>query len=272
MDSPELASYDVAEFDKSDPEAELRKKLPWLAAGAKDEDPYQGDILDKAAGASGKMLFMLLAADMTKMIRTGDLAGALDIVERAVARGMITSDEALFGKWMAYGTAGDAEAEMDTITKMEKAGISEISDEIKTGVLYRLGRRDELAAWCDAWSDPVSSRTNLYLNRARVMYLDGDAAGALKHVEAIILLDDHLIAGRELAGDILMNMGDLRGAVKRYNEALGIDFNDEAIHVKKAKTLMKMGRPDAAALACRRGLETLPKNKRLNDMLAETGR
>ena len=141
---------------------------------------------------------------------------------------------------------------------------------MKADLLYRLGRRDELAAWCDTWKDPDGSRTDLYLNRARLMYLDGDMAGALKHADAICLLDDHFLEGRKLAGDILVDTGNLAEAVKRYNEALHIDFRDASVHARKAEALAKMGRPDAAALACRRGLEVQPHDKRLKEILAGT--
>ena len=263
----------MAEFDKSDPDAELRSRLAQLTAATGDEDPRRGDILDKAEDmeVKGRVLFMLLRADISKLINAGDMAGALDIVEKAAAQGMVTPTDALFGKWLVYSIAGDAEAELETITEMERSGMSGPPAETKAKLLYRLGRRDELAAWCKAWRDSDGSRTDIYLNRARLMHLMGDTAGALRHADAISVLDDHLIAVRELAGDILADTGDLRGAVERYNEALDIDFNDTGIHIKKARALMKMGRPDSAALACRRGLDIRPQDKGLVKMLAEAG-
>lgn len=275
MDRPEgPGSYDVAEFDKSDPDAGLRSILAQLTAATGDEDPHRGDIMDKAESMDlrGRVLFLVLHDDISKMVNAGDVSGALGIAERAAAKGMITPADALFGKWLVYNIAGDAEAELETITEMERRGVSGPPAETKPNLLYRLGRRDELAAWCSAWRDSDGSRVAIYLNRARLMYLMGDTAEALKHADAICILDDYCMPGRELAGDILADMGDLRGAVERYNEVLGRDFHNTDIHIKKAKALMKLGRPDSAALACRRALDVRPQDKRLTKMLAEASR
>lgn len=275
MDRPkESGSYDVAEFDKTDPEEELRNRLAGLNANiGKMVDNEQDDTPDNVGDTelSGRALLMVRSMDMTERARAGDIDGALDIVEKAAVAGRLTPEEVLLGKQIIYNTADEPERELETIIRLEKTYSSTLPAGMKADLLYRLGRRDELAAWCDAWRDTAgSSRMDLYLNRARLMRLAGDTAGALKHANAICVLDDRLLAGRVLAGDILADTGDLREAVERYNEALDIDFRDIDIHVKKAEALVKMGRPDAAALACRRGLEVQPHDKRLKAILAET--
>ena len=275
MDRPkEPGSYDVAEFDKTDPEEELRNRMASLNAiigrmvdNGQDEAP--DDVED--AELSGRALLMVRFKDMSERVHAGDIDGALDIVEKAAAAGRLTPEEALLGRQMVYNTADEPERELETIIRLEKTYSSTLPAGMKADLLYRLGRRDELAAWCDAWRESAGSgKMDLYLNRARLMRLTGDAAGALKHANAICVLDDRLLAGRMLAGDILVDTGDLREAVERYNEALDIDFRNVNAHVKKAEALVKMGRPDAAALACRRGLEVRPQNKRLKAILAET--
>lgn len=276
MDRPKDAgSYDVAEFDKTDSEEELRNRLAQLNAIIGDmvgEEPQQNDTPYnvESMGLGGRALLLALFKDISDRISAGDLDGALDVVNGAAAGGRLTPEEVLLGKQVVYQTADEPERELEVITQMERIGTSMLQAEMKADLLYRLGRRDELAAWCDAWRDSDGSRMDIYLNRARLMHLAGDTAGALKHANAICVLDDHLLAGCKLAGDILVDTGDLQEAVERYNEALDIDFRDIDTHVKKAKALVKMGRPDSAALACRRGLEVKPHDKRLKEILAET--
>ena len=275
MDRAKDSGHDAAEFDKQDPEEAWRRLVARTLAATvdtEDKEPRQGDAPDNAGDTEldGRMLLLTLSKDISDRINEGDLDGALDIVEREAAGGRLTPEDVLLGRWMVYSDADEPERALEVLIRAERGGRTTLSGETKATLLYRLGRRDELAAWCDAWVDSDGSRVDIYLNRARLMRLDGDTAGALKHANAICLLDDRLLAGRNLAGDVLVDMGHYKEAVERYNESLDIDFRDIYAHVKKAEALVRMGRPDAAALACRRGLDIRPQNKRLKEILAES--
>ena len=272
---------DASEFDKTDPHQNLSD---FLKGVRKLVDEGRGDkISELVNGHAGNV-----AADLTKSILqsrddpwisamhkvidtadAGDLAGALAIIDAEKEAGRLDLKMELLLRKNAYDRIGDLAMQLRAIEELDKAsgGIHYASS---ADLLYRLGRYDEMADLCNRWQDSYADRTELYISRARLMYVKGDTAGAQRHIRAILKLDGHAPNAHELAGDILADEGDLRGAVMRYNNALDQEYNMIHYHVRKAEALVKMGRPDAAALACRRGLEIRPQNKRLKAILAES--
>ena len=146
-----------------------------------------------------------------------------------------------------------------------------ISHSSRAHALYRLGRIKEMEELCETWEGSRQDRGEFYLCRARIMRARGDPDSARRHAIAMLTLEELNWYAIELLGDILADAGDLRGAVLHYNKALNFDYHVMEFHVKKAEALIRMGRPDSAALACRRGLKVRPANKRLLGMLKEAG-
>lgn len=275
------SSPDAYEFDKTNPYQNLRDNLNTIRKFADEgRRDVLNKIIDECTDSEGANLLKgIIAAreDPGMEIRdkiieaadAGDIAGALAIIDGEREAGRLDASQALNIRATVYDRVGDMETELKIIEEADGMN-GTIQYGQRVDLLYRLGRYDELADLCDALQDSYYDRTDLYLSRARLMHAGGDAAGARRHADAILKLEEYVPEVYELIGDILADGGDLRGAVMRYNEALDQDYNTIHYHVKKAEALAKMGRPDAAALACRRGLEIRPQNKRLKEILAES--
>ena len=274
-------SPDAYEFDMADPHQGMRDALDAIQERM---DEGEGDTLDEATGQGadsegagllasiadvGEYAWIRIYEKVVKAADAGDMAGALAIIDGEREAGRLDMKQALQLRGDAYERVGDVEGQLK-ITEEVDGMDGKIGHEYRAELLYRLGRYGELADLCDAWRDSYSGKTELYLNRARLMYARGNAAGAQRHAEAILKLEGYAPDAHELIGDILADGGDLRGAVMRYNRALEQDYNVIHYHVKKAGALVRMGRPDAAALACRRGLNVRPQNKMLKKILAES--
>ena len=275
------SSPDAYEFDKTNPYQNLRDNLNTIRKFADEgRRDVLNKIIDECADSEGaNLLKSIIAAREDPGMKTrdkvvgaadaGDIAGALAIIDGELEAGRLDTRQALNIRATVYDRVGDMEAKLKIIEDADGMN-GTIQYGQRVDLLYRLGRYDELADLCDALQDSYYDRTDLYLSRARLMHARGDAAGAQRHADAILKLEEYVPEVYELIGDILADGGDLRGAVMRYNEALEKDYNTIHYHVKKAEALAKMGRPDAAALACRRGLEIRPQNKRLKEILAES--
>ena len=94
---------------------------------------------------------------------------------------------------------------------------------------------------------------------------------ARRHALAMLILEKSDTRARGLLGDVLADAGDMRGAMLQYDAALEADYDETDFHVIKAEALMRMGRPDSAALACWRGLEIRPADERLRKILKAAG-
>lgn len=272
--------YRVDEFDMGAPHQHMHDFVEELGRAA---DAGRGDetvrmLRDRGADTLARMAaifmeerekdtFSHISTAASKAADAGDLAGALAAADRKQAEGILTAEQALYIKEDAYERAGNLEAALEA----HKKGGGTIRHSSKADLLYRLGRTEELEEWCGAWEGSDRGRTDLYLNRARLMYARGDAEGARRHISAMLTLEEFVPGAHELRGDMLADMGDWRGAILRYNRALYLDYHIIYPHIKKAEALMGMGRPDSAALACRRGLEVRPANPRLRSILEEAG-
>ena len=203
-----------------------------------------------------------------EMAGRGDLRGALKLLNDTRDRGGMARRDTIIAKARACERAGDLEralryaynsADSDQISRTEFSLLAEI--------LYRMGRTGELEEWCQVWEDYDFRQQYLFLNRARLMHIKGDAAGARVHIGAILELERAFPEAHELRGDMLADAGDRRGAVIQYSRALGLDPAMVYVHIKRAEALMEMGRFGDAALACRRGLKARPRNRRLREIL-----
>ncbi|MCE2509006.1 MAG: hypothetical protein J4G04_06920 [Nitrosopumilaceae archaeon] len=277
--------YRVDEFDMENPNQRMHDFLDMLereAEAGRGDDMVRmlrekggNDLAGLAAvfmRERGKDTFMEISVAASDAIDAGDLAGALAAVDRKRADGTLTAGQALYIREISYVRAGNLEAALEAHEEgvnAEPGGVEGYA--FKADMLYRLGRTEELEEWCRAWEGSDYSRTGLYLNRARLMYVGGDADGARRRISAMLTLDKFIPGAHELQGAMLADAGDWRGAILRYNRALHLDYNIVHLHIKKAEALMGMGRPDSAALACRRGLEIRPANARLRDILGEAG-
>ena len=278
--------YRVDEFDMENPNQQMHDFLDTLEREAK---AGRGDAMvrmlrekggNDLAGLAAAFIrvrgeedtFLGISGAASEAVDAGDLTGALDIIAQKQTDGTLTASQALYIKEDVYGRTGNLEAELEAHEEganAEPGGANRYAS--KADILYRLGRTEELEEWCRAWEGSDYSRTGLYLNRARLMYVGGDADGARRRISAMLTLDKFIPGAHELRGDMLADAGDWRGAILRYNRALHLDYNIVHLHIKKAEALMGMGRPDSAALACRRGLEIRPANARLQDILGEVG-
>ncbi|MBI1657647.1 MAG: hypothetical protein IS632_02580 [Thaumarchaeota archaeon] len=276
--------YRVDEFDMENPHQHMHDFLDKLS---REAEAGRGDEMVRTLRDRGKDELAKLADafirrpwrdayfDTADAVReaadAGDLAGALAIIDQKRAEGALTAGEALYAKEEAYERAGNLEGELEAHEERVKADPGAVRYGSKADMLYRLGRTGELEEWCGAWAGSDHDRTELYLNRARLMYIRGDADGARRHISAMLTLEEFNPEAHELRGDMLADTGDWRGAILRYNRALDLDYNIIYPHIKKAEALMRMGRPDSAALACRRGLKVRPANARLRSILEEAG-
>ena len=278
--------YRVDEFDMENPHQQMHDFLDKLE---REAEAGRGDDMvrmlrergeNELAGLAAAFIrvrgevdtFMGISGAAIEAVDAGDLTGALDIIAQKRADGTLTASRALSIKEDVYERTGNLEAALEAHEEganAEPGGVEEYAS--KAEMLYRLGRTEELEGWCRAWEGHDYDRTGLYLNRARLMYVGGDADGARRRISAMLALEKFIPEAHELQGNMLADAGDWRGAILRYNRALHLDYNIVHLHIKKAEALMGMGRPDSAALACRRGLEIRPANARLRDILGEAG-
>ena len=213
---------------------------------------------------------MTRVLDSNRTVDSGDAAKALRDIDERHADGALADGEALKLKLSVYQTADDPAGELETIVRLDEM-YGKTSYSNRAHALYRLGRIKEMEELCETWEGSRQDRDDLYLCRARILRARGKPDLARMHAVAMLILEKYDMYAIELLGDILADAGDLRGAVLHYNKALDYDYNEMQFHVKKAEALMRMGRPDSAALACRRGLEVRPADERLLAMLDEVG-
>lgn len=273
--------YDVKEFDKPNPSQKLRDGLSQLQkmvdGGHKDKMIKQmrkmgeHEMADLVGVMEPNSNYGLGFDDMViEMVNAGDLDKALAAIDKKEAEGDLSPAWARSCRITACEFAGDMEGELRALDT-DEAALHSTRYSHKADLLYRLGRIEELEEMCKAWEGMNHSRSDLYLNKARLMHAKGDRAGTQRQINAILVLDDFVSEAYELWGDILADAGDFGDAIKQYNRALDKDYNTIYFHIKKAEALMRMGRPDSAALACRRGLDVRPQNKRLRHILNEAG-
>ncbi len=279
---PDAPGYEADEFDMADPNQDFSD---FLAAICREADAGRGEDLvrnmrhgggNEAAdfiegvidvGQNGVVKCMRGAV---KMANSGDVEGAMNVVDEGRADGVLTAEQALSIKGSVYESADDREGELETVMQMDEME-GKISHSDRASALYRLGRIREMEELCKTWEWSRQDRGEFYLCRARILRARGDPDSARRHALAMLALEPINWYAIELLGDILADAGDLRGAVLHYNKALSLDYHVIEFHVKKAEALMRMGRPDSAALACRRGLVIRPANKRLLNMLEMAG-
>lgn len=203
-----------------------------------------------------------------EMAGRGDLRGALKLLNDMRDRGEMARGDIIIAKARACERAGDLERALRYAYKSgDPDHIGRTPFSLPAEILYRLGRTGELEEWCRIWEDYDFKRQHLFLNRARLMRMKGDMAGARAHTTAILELEKAFPEAHELRGDLLADAGDRRGAAIQYSKALGLDPTMVYAHIKRAEVLMEMGRFGDAALACRRGLKARPRNGRLREML-----
>ncbi len=214
--------------------------------------------------------FLKILTDVTKMADSGDAAGALSLIDERRAGGVLTDRKALLLEESVYSAVGDPEGQLRAIVCMDEAE-GEVSHARRADALYRLDRINEMEELCKTWEGSRQDRDEFYLCRTRIMRAGGEADLARTHAVAMLILEKHDMRARGLLGDTLADGGDLRGAVLQYDAALEADYNEMDFHVMKAEALARLGEPDSAALACRRGLAVRPDNKRLLAILETVG-
>ena len=278
---PDAPGYEVDEFDLADPNQKFKD---FVTAIDREIDAGRGEDLarnvrraggNEAAGLIegminvGKNVQLKCMRDADEMANSGDVAGALNAVDEWRADGVLTARQALYVRGSVYEAADDREGELEVIMRTDEMD-GEISHSSRASALYRLGRIKEMEELCETWEGSRQDRGEFYLCRARILHADGRPELARRHAVAMLTLEPINWYAIELLGDILADAGDLRGAVLQYNKALSLDYHVMEFHVKKAEALVRMGRPDSAALACRRGLAIWPANVRLLDILERT--
>ena len=193
----------------------------------------------------------------------GDLKGALALLDAARAAGSVNEDGFWLCKAWVCARAGHLEKALRCVEKSRDEYTNDYA--FRADILYRLGRHDYLERWCNTWEmNTEAEKHHYYLSRARLMYGNGDATGARRHVEAILVVEPGMAGAHELYGDILAGE-DAKQALRQYGKALKADSTVVHVYAKTARLLAKTGRRDAAALACRRGLQARPHNKIMAD-------
>ena len=200
------------------------------------------------------------------LVDGGDLRGAMWVLSSARDGGQITAGAALCCKALVCERAGYLERAHRYLKKCDD------EDEyygspfaFRAELLYRTGRHDELERWCETWELTGEEEVHYrFLNRARLMHAKGDAVGAQRHVDAILLVEPAFAEALELYGDMLAGE-DSRRALHQYGKALKADSSIVHVHAKTARLLAKMGKANLAVRACQRALRTLPPNKILID-------
>ena len=280
--SQDADEYRVDEFDMPNPDQKLKDTMDMInrvidaGRGEKLARAMRRDGRDGAADVvegimdTEKNSLLKSTLDVAKMANSGDAAGALKIMDEGRANGVLTARQVLCLKILIHDDVDDPEGGLEYTVRLDEMD-GKISHVRRAGALYRLGRINELEELCETWEGSRQDRDDLYLCRARILRARGKPDLAWRRALAMLTLDPLNWYAMELLGDILADAGDLRGAVLHYNKALNKDYNEVQFHVKKAEALMRMGRPDSAALACRRGLKVRPANKMLLGILKEAG-
>ncbi len=278
---PDVPGYEVDEFDLADPKQKFKELV---AAIDREIDAGRGeDVARNVRRAGGNEVAGLIEGmidarqnvlvkcirDTDEMVNSGDVAGAMNAVDEWRADGVLTARQALYVRGSVCESADDREGELEAIMRLDEMD-GKISHSRRASVLYRLGRIKEMEELCETWEGSRQDRGEFYLCRARILHADGRPEPARRHAVAMLTLEPINWYAIELLGDILADAGDLRGAVLQYNKALSLDYHVMELHVKKAEALVGMGRPDSAALACRRGIK-VRSNKKLLDILETAG-
>lgn len=264
MDSKE---YMVDEFDLVDPAQSINSTIRSIEQAVMSG---YGDRMEASARRSGdedmaNMIHgistllqdpaMKLIKDSTDMMESGETAKALDIINDGLKEGIISSNTAVELSKNVYIRMGDMEGALMFLRK--RCGPEARSPDIA----YRLGHNTELENICHTWSDDDGPRNDYYINMARLAYVKGDTDTAQRRLDALDILEEYDPYTHEIRGDIMADAGDLWGAILQYNKALEKDYNEPYFHIKKVEALIKMGRPDSAAIACKRSLDKWPYNQ-----------
>ena len=277
-----IGEYRVDEFDMPDPDQKINDSLDALsrlfdairgddaAGGAGRDDGIGVADVAEAAAESKEVGHMLASTGVARMANFGDVNGAVKLVDELSASGVLTAQHILDLRGMICNSIDDHEGELEAVVRRDEMD-GKISHAHRADVLYRLGRIGEMEELCKTWEGSRQGRGRFYLCRARILRARGKLGQARRHAVAMLTLEKYSTHAVELLGDILADSGDLRGAVLQYNKALKADYKDVQFHVKKAETLVRMGRPDSAALACRRGLAVRPDSRQLRDVLEMAG-
>ena len=272
------AGYRVDEFDVVDPGKKfgdnVRAFHGQIDAGRGDE--IIENMRRDGVGAGD----VAVAAGLINSRKSGLLKGAINAGKTAHSGAVKSAGEKRAGGLLAeeYLAAGESardrvnelEGRLEDVLRQDDAD-GTIPHARREGILYRLGRIGEMEELCETWEGSRQDRDEFYVCMARILRAKGDADAARMRAVAVLTLEPREPSAFELLGDILADAGDLRGAVLKYNESILNNFNYVEPHVKKAKTLLRMGRPDSAALARRRGLEVRPADERLHEILKAAG-
>lgn len=201
-----------------------------------------------------------------KLADGGNLKGAISLLDIARVDGSMSADESWLGKARVCARAGYLERALRCV---EKSRDGDIHDDgtfaFRADMLYRMERYDYLERWCNTWMmTDESEKPHYFLSRARLMHAKGDAAGARRHVEAILVVEPGMAGAHELYGDMLA-AEDAKQALRQYGKALEADRTVVHVYAKTARLLAKTGRRDLAVRVCRRGLRARPHNKIMAD-------
>ena len=226
--------------------------------------PYSGGNTPHAAQSNDQAERVMRTALL--LTDGGDLRGAIATLNTARNDGHITAGAALYGKALACERAGHLERALRYMEKSDyEDGHYGSPFALRAELMYRTGRYDDLERWCNTWELAGEYEVHYrFLSRARLMHARGGAAGARRHVEAILVVEPTFPGALELYGDMLAGE-DSRRALRQYGKALKADPTAVHAHAKRARMLAKMGRVDLAVRACRRALRALPPNKILKD-------
>ena len=206
-------------------------------------------------------------------LEAASLQKTVSLLNGARDDGRITAGAALFGKALACERAGDTKNALRYVKKSDRVGRDYGSPyAFRAGLLYRLEYREELREWWKMWFDMDGERNHMHLTKARLMHMDGDHDGARDHLETILVLENSMGDAYELGGDLRVDAGDRRGALRWYTKSINMDPTTPYVHVKRARLLAEMGNLDLAARACRYGLRVHPRNAELRRILGDAKR
>ena len=199
------------------------------------------------------------------MFNGGNLRGAMLLLNGARDDGSMSADLSWFIKASVCVRAGHLERAMRCVEKSRDMDIHDFNDfAFRADILHRLGRYDYLERWCNTWElTTEAKKDHFFLSRAQLMLARGDAVGARRHVEAILVVEPRMAGAHELYGDILAGE-DAAQALRQYGKAMEADRTPH-VYAKAARLLAKTGRRDLAVRICRRGLRALPHNRIITD-------